>query len=53
MEFVLLQVGVELHMSMLLVRDNYSGICINFDQGSHSGYEVVHRSDSLLILDSI
>ncbi|KAL6282431.1 hypothetical protein ACE6H2_013360 [Prunus campanulata] len=35
-------VGVDLHMSMLLVRDDRSGACTGLDQGSLFGYEVVH-----------
>ncbi|KAJ0016753.1 hypothetical protein Pint_10443 [Pistacia integerrima] len=46
------RVGVDLYMSVLLVRDCNSGVCAVADQGSLSGDEVVHRSDSLLVPDS-
>lgn len=47
-----MQVSVELYMSVLLLRDCNSGVCAVADQGSHTGDEVVHRSDSLLVPDS-
>lgn len=40
-------------MSLLLLRDCNSGVCTVAHQGSLSDHEVVHRSDSLLVLDSI
>jgi hypothetical protein len=42
------QVGVDLHMPMLPLRDGTSGVRAGVDQGSHSGHEVVHVQDPLL-----
>ena len=39
---------VDMHMSVLLVCDDYSGACFGIDQGSTACYGVVHLSDSLL-----
>lgn len=46
-----MQDSVELYMPVLYLRNSDSGVCAGVDQSSLSGHEVVHRSDSLLILD--
>ncbi|THG11543.1 hypothetical protein TEA_016194 [Camellia sinensis var. sinensis] len=43
---------VDMHMPMLLVRDNNSGASAGVDQGSVSRHEMVHRTDPLLDLIS-
>ncbi|KAL7211674.1 hypothetical protein ACSBR2_014512 [Camellia fascicularis] len=46
------RVIVDMHMPMLLVRDNNSGASAGVDQGSLSRHEMVHRTDPLLDLIS-
>ncbi|KAF5944501.1 hypothetical protein HYC85_018578 [Camellia sinensis] len=48
----LMKVIVDMHMPMLLVRDNNSGGSAGVDQGSLSRHEMVHRTDPLLVSKS-
>ncbi|CAJ1961862.1 unnamed protein product [Sphenostylis stenocarpa] len=41
-------VAFDMHMSLLPLRDNHSGVCSGSHQGSNSGYGVVHLKDSML-----
>ena len=43
-----MQVGVDLHMPVLPVRDDHSGAGSGVDQGSNPCDEVVHHQDPLL-----
>ncbi|KAA8526310.1 hypothetical protein F0562_008487 [Nyssa sinensis] len=42
------RIAVNVHMSVLSVRDHHSGACVRADQGPNSRHGVVHLSDSLL-----
>lgn len=42
------QVAFDMHMPMLSLCDHHSWVCSGADQGSDSGYGVVHLQDSML-----